>query len=404
LQSLASKLQALESAAEAMSDQDALAHFGVTSKDEDVVRVLSDGVARPGSYSIEVTSVATQDRNYSASFATGAVGLSDGDVLEITIDGETTSVAFDADDALADVAAKINSSGVAAWATVVGDGEGGGRLLVASAETGESQRITFGGSATAVLSMTNSQLAADATVVVDGVVTARSASNQIEGVLEGLTIDVVDVGTTTIEVEVDSDAIKEKVSAFVDAYNEVVRAIDAEFEWSGSARSSANLSGDVTLRSIQRSLRELTTSAIDGLSGEYTTLASIGITSERSGVLSIDDEELDSALQSDPQAVKDIFARNTDKGTVGMAHRLVEPQGGAEFSLIETIIDSDVGSLSARIEGIDDRTAALDESIERMEIRLTSYEQRLRNQFLAMEQMLSTLQTQSNYLLGLSSK
>ena len=58
----------------------------------------------------------------------------------------------------------------------------------------------------------------------------------------------------------------------------------------------------------------------------------------------------------------------------------------------------DVGSLSIRIEGIDERTAFIDEGIERMEARLVSFEERLRNQFTAMEQMISGLQSQASFL------
>lgn len=179
-------------------------------------------------------------------------------------------------------------------------------------------------------------------------------------------------------------------------------AVNREFAWTGEARTHANLSGDSTLRTIQSMLQVAMTTPVDGLVGEYTSLADIGITTDRNtGTLKIDESKLDTALEADPATVKDIFARNDDTGTEGVAYRMVTPADGAELSLIESIIDNNVGSLSIRLDGIDERTESIDESIERMEARLVTFEERLRNQFMAMEQMISALQSQSGFLSGL---
>ena len=106
-------------------------------------------------------------------------------------------------------------------------------------------------------------------------------------------------------------------------------------------------------------------------------------------------------MAEDPGAVKDVFARNPDTMTQGVAYRLVTAADGDELSLIESIIDTNVGSLSIRLDGIDQRTESIDESIERMEARLVKFENRLRLEFMAMEQMISQLQSQSGFLSGL---
>lgn len=398
LQDLSSMLTSLESAASALSDFEDLAFFNAVAADEDVLSVATDGQARAGSYEVEVTAVAAQDRSYSQAFGAGAVGFAEGDTLDLTIDGATTTITLEAGNSLEDVASRINSSDAAAWATVVGDGAGGGRLLVSSDDSGAAQQITFGGTAAATLSMTNTQAASDATIVVDGLVTATSTSNVFNDVLDGVTITAGEIGTTTISVDEDSEAFKEKITAFVDAYNTVMEGMNAEFSWSGESKTRANLSGDITLRNIQSTLQYSVSSAIDGLTGEHTTLASIGITTSSEGTLEIDEATLDNALASDVDAVKDIFAENQETGTYGLAYCMVNPMSGAELSTIGSIIDNDVGSLSIRIEGIDERTAFIDEGIERMEARLVSFEERLRKQFTAMEQMISSLQSQAGFL------
>lgn len=403
LQDLSSKVTDLESKAEALSDINDLAFYSGSTDVEDFLTMTVEDDARPGVYEIEVTSLAKEDRNYSTSFDSGAIGLADGDTFEITIDGETTAFSFDSSDTLESIAAEINRSDAAAWATVVGDGDGGGQLLIASEDTGQAQQITFGGTASVALAMTNTQTASDAELVIDGRVTASSTSNTFEDVLEGISVSVTEVGTANLTIEADNEALKSKVNDFVEAYNDVMSAINKEFAWTGEARESANLSGDSTLRSIQSTLRNSISGVIDGLPAEYNSLASIGITSKQNGELEIDDEELDAALADDVQAVKRLFAQDTTEGTEGFAYNMVTAQGGVELSMLETIIDSNVGSLAIRIEGIDERTEEYDKSIERMETRLESYEERLRAKFTAMEQMISTLQNQSGYLAGLGS-
>lgn len=402
LQDLASAVKRFEAAAEALSTHGELALFTGDSNNKGVVGIAIGGDAPAGTYQIEVVSLAQADRNYSAAFATGAIGLVDGDTLDLTIDGELTTVTFDASDTLEAVASKINASGANAWATVVGDGAGGGRLLIASEETGVAQHVTFGGTAAPLLAMANTQLASDASVVIDETVAVTSTSNRLEDVLEGTTMTLTGIGTAEVTIEADTDALKGRIKEFVEVYNEVIKTVNREFAWTGETRTQGNLSGDSTLRTIQQTLQRAVTSTVEGLSGEYTSLAALGITTNRNdGTLTIDDVKLDAALAEDPGAVKDVFARNPDTMTQGVAYRLVTAADGDELSLIESIIDTNVGSLSIRLDGIDQRTESIDESIERMEARLVKFENRLRLEFMAMEQMISQLQSQSGFLSGL---
>jgi flagellar hook-associated protein 2 len=402
LQDLASAIQRLQTAAEGLSTYDELSLFRGVSSDEDVVQIAVDGDAPEGAFKIDVLSLAQVDRNYSAAFGAGAIGLVDGDTLDLTIDGVLTTVEFEAGDTLEDVASRINGSGANAWATVVGDGAGGGRLLIASEETGASQHITFGGTAAPLLVMSNVQLASDASVEIDDTVTVTSSTNLIEGVIAGATLTLTGTGTANVTIEADTAALKERIETFVEAYNDIMSAVSSEFEWTGEARTEANLSGDITLRNIQQSLQRAVVAEVEGLPGRYTCLSALGITTNREdGTLTIDATELDAALAADPGAVKDLFARNPDTLTEGIAYQLVTPPGVDELSLIESIIDSDVGSLSVRLDGIDQRTERIDEDIERMETRLAAFEERLRLKFMAMEQMISSLQSQSGYLSSL---
>lgn len=402
IQSIVSGIKALETAAEKLSKADDVSLISATSSETDVLGVAVTGRAPTGSFSVEVTALARQDKSYSAAFGSGALGFADDDTLTLTIDGALTSIALDASDDLEDVAAKINSSGAAARATVVGDGEGGGALLITSDETGADQAITFGGSGASLLAMTNHQAASDASVTVDGVVTVTSADNSIEGVIQGVTLNLEELGTSTVTIERDNEAFKALIDDFVEAYNKVIGDVSKEFAWSGEARTKGNLSGDSSLRAAQRTLQNAVIQTVSGLTGEYTTLSSIGIHTDRTGKLTVDDSELEEALAQDPDAVTDLFASNADSGTRGVAYRLVNAEAGQDLSLIETLIDSHAGTLSVRVDGINERMESIDANIERMETRVEAYEDRLRREFMAMESAMSQLQSQMGYLSGLS--
>ncbi len=71
---------------------------------------------------------------------------------------------------------------------------------------------------------------ADASIIVDGV-TTTSADNTVDDVISGVTLNLLktDADTTiTLNIDRDLDAIMEKISAFVDAYNEVTSYIQQQ--------------------------------------------------------------------------------------------------------------------------------------------------------------------------------
>ena len=56
------------------------------------------------------------------------------------------------------------------------------------------------------------------------------------------------------------------------------------------------------------------------------------------------------------------------------------------------------GLLTLKSSGIDDRVNDIDDRIERLEDRLAAYEARLNVKFAALEQLMGSIQSQSNYL------
>ena len=65
------------------------------------------------------------------------------------------------------------------------------------------------------------------------------------------------------------------------------------------------------LRNIDSQVRKLISSPVSGVNGNYTTLASLGITTQADGKLKLDTVRFNAALAANPGAVSDIFTSTT---------------------------------------------------------------------------------------------
>jgi flagellar hook-associated protein 2 len=169
----------------------------------------------------------------------------------------------------------------------------------------------------------------DASLKVDGV-TATSSDNTVDDVITGVTLNLLktDASTTvTLNIDRDVDAIMEKITSFVDAYNEVFAYIyqqqsyDEEEEGAGGV-----LFGDGTLSSVKSDLSNTLLEAVWGVDDDFSSLTLIGIelgnvTSGQSYEpnLTIDTDTLKGYLQTNFNDVMNLFVVN---GTISGAGTL----------------------------------------------------------------------------------
>lgn len=263
--------------------------------------------------------------------------------------------------------------------------------------------------------------------------TLTSSSNTYE--MAGTTFTLVKAGTTaTVTVSADIDKIMETIKGFVTAYNDAASTIngktkedkyrdfppltDAQKEdlkedeikkWEEKAKSGL-LRNEPYYRSALSQMRSYVTLSVNGLTGRYTQLSQIGITTGKIGSsaesaksvaqLQIDETALRKALETDQDAVVNLFTyedpNSTDYMKQGFARRLKSYMGdmdryardkaGAEGS---TGLSSIIGQ---KIKDINDSIATLEE-------RMVTYEDRYYKQFRAMEQALNQMNQQSGYLM-----
>lgn len=170
-----------------------------------------------------------------------------------------------------------------------------------------------------------------ANVTVNGVA-VTPVNNKIT--FQGNTFTLVGTGDTVVTVSDDLDAMVTKVQNFITAYNAAMDAIitkeTQEPDSTSTDASVGDLFGDATLRSMEQSLRNYTSTVLSAQSSTMQQLSQVGITTGtagtydlaqiQSGHLVLDETKLRSALASDPSAVQTLFGNtmvNVDAEAVG---------------------------------------------------------------------------------------
>jgi flagellar hook-associated protein 2 len=154
------------------------------------------------------------------------------------------------------------------------------------------------------------QAGQDAELRINGI-TVRRSSNTVTDAVQGVTMtlrEVTDEGAP-VEIKVNKDdtsQLRAQLEDFVGEFNSTMSLLDEQFAFDEGSGTSGPLAGDSTLLGVQSRLR----SAVNGsvaVGSEFNALVFMGISFDRSGQLTIDDERLTNALDNNLAAVKQLF-------------------------------------------------------------------------------------------------
>lgn len=318
-------LTSLATAMTALDDPlGALAAPAATSSDESVLTATAQSSATVGNHSIVVNNLATAGAVYTNDFAGGAnasilpSGATNGTIdLQIGGSSGTTdaiTVTAGSNDTLTTLAQYINDQNLGVNANVVTDANGS-RLSLVSQSTGTPGALAITSNNTS-LSGATSAGGTNASLTVDGM-PYSSVSNTITGAIPGVTLSLVapspDGNSVQVAVGPDADQATNAINNFVSAYNQVVNDINQQFAVNTATNTEGPLGADSSLRQLQSSLMADVTYATTG-SGAYNNLASLGISMNDDGTLSVDSSQLSSALSSNPSEVLSFFQNATQTG------------------------------------------------------------------------------------------
>lgn len=401
---------------------------------EDNITASSDG-AQEGSYEVSVVQLAQVQKDVADGFSSSGESLLGTGTFTI---GDQVITVDSSNDSLKGLMESINalSDDTGVTATILNDGS----------DSDESYHLVFSGvdastsfeissslvdSSGDTVDFTTSRVreAQQAMAYVDGLEVVGN-TNTLSDVIPGVTINLNEVSeilteasgdtpavyaTTTLDVEADTDALKEKITTFVTAYNGIMEWIasaydedqfdvesttdteetdsdddtdsDSDDDDTDTETLAYILRGDSSINAVKRSLQSTLTDAIDN-SGSLQILSEIGISTQYDGTLYMNSSEVDEALSENFNDVVKLFAG--DDTVDGVMKEL-------NTYMVETTSSSD-GLYALKEDSHDTKIESLDDQIEQKEYLLEKIETRIRAQFNAMELLVSELNSMSDYL------
>ncbi|MGN7800113.1 flagellar filament capping protein FliD [Leifsonia sp. 22587] len=311
---------------------------------------------------------------------------------------------------LADVAAAINQAGVGVSATQVAAGLDPGtgqqlyRLQLSSTKTGSAGAFTAyrgtpadvtAGTATNLLSDPGAaqvRAAQDAQLTLwagtGAAQTVTSSTNTFTGVLPGVTVSVSSVSSTpvTLTVARDDKGLTAAASSLVSSVNDIFTLIAQKQAVTTSTDSAGGtvvtggaFTGDSTTRDVNQKLVDAISSPIGGVSP-----STYGISIQRDGTVTFDQNVFATAMAADPDAVKSALTT--------IAQRVADASTAAS--------DTYTGSLSLRIKGEQSTVKDLNDQITDWDTRLSDRRSTLEKTYANLEVQLQQLQSQSSWLTG----
>jgi len=325
--------------------------------------------------------IAPSDTLNTVNFAGGAVTSGSFRIngVSITVDATTDSVS--------DVIQRINDSGAGVTASYDSTTDG---IQVVSNTLG-SRTINFQSGTSNFLSVTNLTAATqtagqDAQFTINGGAVQTRNSNEISDAIGGVTLNLQSKGESTVTVSLDNSAIVESVQGFVDDFNAAISEIR------GLSGNDGTLSGDNTIQSISSFLQSTIFNSVSGLSGKYSSLLDIGIStgdsfdSSATPQLKLNTDKFEAALRDGRVNLSSVFSNSDKTGIMDQLFSYLDEATGTSGFLNERVKSNGI---------IDQQIASLNSRIDDMEARSTQYETRLKKQFTQLEQLSAQYQSQS---------
>ncbi len=385
------------------------------SSDETVARAQVSSYANVGNISIQVDQLA-QNGNFSFNdrFASGnsvvAAGIDDGlpeedRQISVTLglgdQAETVNMTVSSNTTLNDLVEQFNSQSDKGTASLINVGTTSSpsyALTISTRSSGTEEgniSVSVDSAITDTGAFANSTLsqATDAKFSITGVSgQITRASNEVSDVIPGVTLSLLDTGSSTISVGVSAEETSKKVGRLVDSLNSALTfarendRVEVGQQGGETTNSFGPLSDTSLDENLISSLRSATLS-LRNSSGGGLSLSDIGVTTARDGTYELDTSKLEEALSSDPNEVDALLQRVGD--TLGAVDGTV-----AEYTRFQGLVDQAKDAVDDRIKNRERRIGEIENSIEQERSRLVQ-------RFSRLERLIGSMNSQQNALISM---
>ena len=285
-----------------------------------VVDITTTSSASSGTYSLVVNNLATESKLITSGYAGTTASIASGTVTIVIGSSASATVTINsANNTLDGLRLAVNNLGLDVKASFLNDGDATNpyRLLISGTQTGSSGTVTMSHTTTqtpfsggsAGVSFETTQTARDASLLLDGVSITKS-SNTVTDVISGAALKLQSAGSGTISLSTDTEAITTKVSDFVDEYNDISLFLAEQLALDSDTEETGVLFGNFAVQNLQQILRSSISTEVKGISGDYTYLSQIGITTQSDGTIILDTDDFSDALVGDIENVSQLFSSN----------------------------------------------------------------------------------------------
>lgn len=372
-------------------------------KDNPILKVESKAGSSNGQYNITVNKLATTSK-FEGTFdsSTDALITEDG-TLTFKAGDKTFSVDVKVGDSLQSVRKKINNNGdnFGLTANIINTSDGKAKLVMDSGVSGTGKDLQISGSTPGLSGFVSAlqqvgDPASDAEIEVDGN-KLTSATNTFDGTIMGLKLTILresdkdadgNAKSNKVDVTTDKNGIKTMVKSFIDGYNTLVSKADALGKRNSivagqSKDDGGALAGDSVTRSVVNQMSSILITPSDN-SNVFDTIFQLGIKMDNKGVLSLDSEKFDEALDKNFEQVVAIFGG--EKGVAGQLAASLEDYSktGGLLAQREDSLNSDLRTLTQKES---DASA-----------QLVKYEASLRARYGGLDTLLAKMNQSASYL------
>ena len=374
-----------------------------TMNQEGIATITASASAKKGTYSINVTQLATAQQKGFEDLDDDAIKNATG-TLKIDLNGESIEVEMDGLNSLADFAEAINktdfpSASNSNTATSAQNGvtaslmrvDGKVSLILNSDQSGAKYDIQLDTSG-----MTSGQDIFDKEEIIttgkdalftlgDSTKEYSSSSNTLDSLVDGVSIKLTSTTAKdkplVISIDTDTTETQTQIQTFLDAYNTLRDTVSGLTATGSSSDTRGAFAGDASISALTSELSNM----LRGTFGEQN-MTKFGITADKDGKLSVDSKVLEEQLKNDPQTVAQFF-----NGNDGLIKSMDKS--------LDKYLSSSSGLLKGRQETLDRQKTEIDSKTEKMNTRYESSYNRYLKQFT----QLQSLMTQMNNTMSMFS-
>ena len=339
-----------------------------------------------------------------------AAGVSSGGSASFTYGGTTYTQGFDtsASNTIVLLAAQVNAaSGISVAAVSNSD-----VAFTITNDVGSDTQMTkgtIGGTTNGSLALSIStadttvgtainkiQTAQNSTISINGL-SVSSASNQIEAVAPGLTIDLMETTSSPVVLSVgrDTTSTKASIMSVVESYNAFEAVMKDLTTVKNAAGERGVLNKDSGITQIRTAMYKLMTDVSSTPGTTITSMADMGISRTQAGVMIIDSAALGSAVTNNYDEITKLFSADTNNQfAIGDASR------GLAGDIVKQVSDylASTGILASRGTSYSAITASVLKEQTNLDLKMEAAEARYTKQFSTMNKIMEEMNSMQDYL------